>query len=202
MADKDLNTENKILGAAEDVFIKKGMDGTRMQEIANKAGINKALLHYYYRSKEKLFMAVFNLAISKFIPRIEKIAYSDIPFFDKIRMFVEHYGNLLYKNQFIPMFVLSEIRRNPDQLANAILSQGVNTDAFFSIVQKEVDEGRIKPIEPRSFFINMMALIIFPIAAKPMFLRILYKNDKREYDQMLRKRLEEIPEFIINAIKV
>lgn len=198
----DVNTENRILTAAEDVFIQKGMDGTRMQEIANKAGINKALLHYYYRSKEKLFMSVFKLAVSKFIPKVEKIMETKISFFDKIRLFVNEYGSVIYKNQFIPLFVLSEIRRNPDALADVIISHGIKPDAFFAMIQKEIDEGRIKPIKPDQLVINILSLIIFPIAGRPMIQRIIFKNDKKAFDLMLKKRLVEISDFIINAIKI
>ncbi len=202
MGDKDFNTESKILDAAEDVFIQKGMDGARMQEIADKAGINKALLHYYYRTKEKLFLSVFKLALSKFIPKVEKIVYSEISIFDKIKIFVEEYGGLLYKNQFIPLFILSEIRRNPDALANVVKSQGISPKLFANMVQKEINEGRIRNIDPKQLIMNMLSLIIFPIAARPMLQRIIYSNDKKAFDAMLKQRLKEIPDFIINAIKV
>ncbi|MBN2520888.1 MAG: TetR/AcrR family transcriptional regulator [Bacteroidales bacterium] len=201
MKEKDQNTESKILSAARDEFIVKGMAGARMQEIANRAGINKALLHYYYRSKEKLFMSVFRLVISKFIPNIEKILQSNDDFLDKIRMFVNQYGNVLLKNQFLPLFILHEINRNPKSLVDIILSHGIKPAEFFEMVNIEIKKGRIKPIDPRQIIINMLSLIIFPIAGRPLLQRIIYNNDKKQYDQMLKTRLEEIPELIINSIK-
>lgn len=202
MGEKDLNTENKILKAAQDVFIEKGMSGTRMQEIADKAGINKALLHYYYRTKEKLFLSVFRVAISVFIPKVEKIILSEETFFNKIRIFVKEYGKILYKNQFLPLFILHEIKRNPDALFKEFKATGINPTMFLEMIQKEVDEDTIKPIDPKQLIINMLAMIIFPIAAKPMFQRVFFENDKKVYDEMLKRRLDEVPEFIINAIKV
>ncbi len=201
MKEKDQNTEIKILNAAREEFVTKGMAGARMQEIANRAGINKALLHYYYRSKEKLFMSVFRLVISKFLPNIEKILQSNDDFFDKIRMFVNQYGNVLLKNQFLPLFILHEINRNPDSLVQVILSHGIQPSAFIELVNKEIEKGTIKPIDPGQLIMNMLSMIIFPIAGRPMLQRIIYNNDKKQYDQMLKKRLEEIPEFIINSIK-
>ena len=75
---KDTNTEQSILEAAKIVFIKKGMEGARMQEIADEAGINKAMLHYYYRSKDKLFEAVFKETFLKLVPNLIEIVKTDI----------------------------------------------------------------------------------------------------------------------------
>ena len=81
MVEKDLNTEQKIHEAAKTVFIRKGLEGARMQEIADEAGINKALLHYYFRTKDKLFEAVFADAFYKMVPNIIGSLKSDIPLF-------------------------------------------------------------------------------------------------------------------------
>ena len=202
MKEIDQNTELKILYAAQEEFLLKGMSGARMQGIADRAGINKALLHYYYRSKEKLFMAVFKLVISLFIPRLEKIINSEDVFFDKIRQFAKNYGHLLMKNPFLPLFILHEINRNPDSLVKEFFSRGINPEAFFAMVQREIDAGKIKAIDPRQLILNMLSLMIFPIAGRPLLQRVIYKNNKKEYDEMLKKRLEDVPEFIINSIKI
>lgn len=144
MSNKDSTTENKILEAAREVFIQKGMHGILKHEIAERAGIKKALLHYYYRSKEKLFLMVFKMALSRAIPKVAEIINADIPFFDNIRIFVSEYGSVIYKNQFIPLFVLSEINRNPDALVEIIRSQGINTEVFLTKMNKEIKEGRIR----------------------------------------------------------
>jgi len=202
MKEIDQNTELKILYAAQEEFLLKGMSGARMQGIADRAGINKALLHYYYRSKEKLFMAVFKLVISLFIPRLEKIINSEDVFFDKIRQFAKNYGHLLMKNPFLPLFILHEINRNPDSLVKEFFSRGINPEAFFAMVQREIDAGKIKAIDPCQLILNMLSLMIFPIAGRPLLQRVIYKNNKKEYDEMLKKRLEDVPEFIINSIKI
>ena len=88
---KDKNTENQILDAAKTVFQSKGMDGARMQEIADKAGINKAMLHYYYRSKQLLFEAVFKHAFLLLAPQLNKILNDDSNIEDKIRNFTFNY---------------------------------------------------------------------------------------------------------------
>ncbi|NTW33144.1 MAG: TetR/AcrR family transcriptional regulator, partial [Bacteroidetes bacterium] len=104
-------TEKLILKAAKKVFIDKGFDGARMQEIADLAGINKALLHYYFRSKEKMFDAVFEDVFMQFLPEVTEVMNSEITLFDKIKTFVDVYITALLKNPHIPIFVLHELSR-------------------------------------------------------------------------------------------
>ncbi len=203
MVKYDKNTETKILDAAQEEFLHKGMTGARMQGIANRAGINKALLHYYYRTKEKLFLAVFNVAIAQFVPKIYSILISpDIHLFDKIRVFIEKYSKILLKNQFIPLFVLHEINRNPEKLVEIIKSKGIEPELFFAQVQKEIKNGTIRPIDPRGLIINMLSLTIFPIGGRPLLQRMVFNNDKKAYEQFLKQRIKEVPEFIIQSIKL
>src|SRR3982751_3647938 len=99
---KDLSTEEKILSAAKKAFLTKGMDGARMQDIADKAGINKALLHYYFRSKDRLFEMIFLEEARKFMPRIATIMLSELTLFEKIEKFVDQYIDTLSQNPLLP----------------------------------------------------------------------------------------------------
>ena len=139
---EEKNTEQKILEAAKSVFLEKGKDGTTMQAIADKAGINKALLHYYFRSKDKLFRKVLEETMSAFLPKIEETFTSEIDFFDKIRMVVKNYISLLYENPFIPAFMLNEINRNPEELFSVIKESGIRPDVILAVIEKEVEKGR------------------------------------------------------------
>ena len=109
-------TEQKILDAAKKVFVVKGMTGARMQEIADEAGINKSLLHYYFRTKEKLFEAVFQSALGEFFPKVTSYMISDISLEDKIKVFVKEYSKVLQENPFLPSFIIGEVNRNPDNI--------------------------------------------------------------------------------------
>ena len=137
------DTENRILQAAKKVFIKNGMSGSRMQHIANEAGINKALLHYYFRSKEKLFNAVFKYAFFKFVPKVEKVLNSEKSLFEKIEIIADQYITALMKNQFIPMFVLHEINRNPKRLYELMQQVGLNPAVLAKQIQQEIKKGNI-----------------------------------------------------------
>ncbi|MCB0436733.1 MAG: TetR/AcrR family transcriptional regulator, partial [Mangrovimonas sp.] len=110
----DQTIEAKILNAAESVFQRKGMDGARMQEIANEAGINKALLHYYFRSKQLLFEAVFKKAFSLLAPQLNKILNDDSSVEDKIKNFSFNYISFISEHPYLPNFIISELNRNPN----------------------------------------------------------------------------------------
>ena len=196
------NTEEKILIAAQAVFIKKGMDGARMQEIADEAGINKALLHYYFRTKEKLFNAIFKTVFSQIFPNLMAMVHSDLPIEDKLGIFLEKYITLLQKNPFLPTFILKEMNRNPDFLATIIKSNGVNPKEVTGMFEKEMDVGRIRRMDPRDILVNLLGLSIFPVAAGPLITIMFFENDKKAYDAFIERRKTTIKEFILNSILI
>ncbi|MDC0584551.1 TetR/AcrR family transcriptional regulator [Bacteroidales bacterium] len=203
MGDKDLNTENKVLEAAQEIFILKGKSGARMQEIANKAGINKALLHYYYRSKDKLFEAVFQTVIKKLlIPKIIKLIESEQDVFSIIRTFVDFYVSLLIKNRYIPRFVIEEINNNPSRLSDTFVKNEIPLQAILQRFEEAMEQGLIRKIDPRQIIVNMIAMCIFPFIATPMLQPVLFDNKKRDFDAFLKQRKTEVADFIINSIKL
>ncbi len=197
----DSTTESSILEAAKHVFVLKGFEGARMQEIADEAGINKALLHYYFRSKDKLFEAVFIDAFVKFVPTILITLNSNSPLFRKIEVFVDHYIEVLSKNPFIPGFILHELSHNSERLSKIIRTVGLNPDQFSEQVLAEINAGNINPIDPRELLVNILALCIFPFAGKPILKIVLFKNNEEEYAEFLNKRKHAAAQFIINSIK-
>jgi len=208
MIEQAKDTETKILDAAKEVFQHKGLTGARMQEIADKAGINKALLHYYYRTKDKLFEKVFDLAFSVFIPKIRDIVLStDKTVFEKIEFFVENYINLLQKHPYIPGFVINELNRNPEILVHVfeknVQFKEMNLfEKFDNQLQDEVNKGIIRSVDSRNLMTNVIGLCIFPIVARPIIQGIMFNNNKEEYDVFLAQRKKFVTDFIIHSIKV
>jgi len=194
------NTEDKILVAAQKVFIEKGMDGARMQEIANEAGINKALLHYYFRSKQKLFEAIFKMVFSQIFPNLMELANADSPIDKRIATFIDKYISLLQKHAFLPTFILKEMNRDPKFLATIIKSSGINPPEIFAMLEREMNQGTIRRMDPRDLLINILSLSIFPFAAQPLFNIVLFNDDKAAYTQFLEARKNSIKEFVLNAI--
>lgn len=207
MTDQEKNTEETIFIAAREEFIEKGFDGTRMQEIAKRAGINKALLHYYYRTKEKLFDAIFEKVFRSFMPGIFEVMQSDASLFYKIEVFISSYIKFILDNPHVPSFVLHELNRNPEKLTGIFASivgaardKGFNK--FAEAIKKEIDNGTIIPIEPEQLIVNMIALCIFPVVARPIIQGVIFNNDKVRYKQFLESRKTEVSKFIINSISI
>lgn len=198
---KHTETEILILDAARKVFLANGFDGTSMQMIANEAGINKALLHYYYRSKDRLFEAVFVEAFSQMVPNLMKIFFSEIPFEDKIRAFVDAYISSLMEYPQIPQFILHELHRNPQRIVELIKSTGLDPQFVFGMIKREMDQGKILLMDPKQLMVNMLALCIFPFAARPMIQGFIFNNDKTAFDQFLIERKNSVADFILKAIK-
>lgn len=195
------NTEQQILEAAKNVFQRKGMDGARMQEIADEAGINKALLHYYFRTKQKLFEAVFKHAFSLLAPQLKHILNDDSSIEDKIKNFSLNYTSFIIKHPYLPNFIIQELNRNPKFIVDMQNQIGFpNIEKFKKQLQLEIDAGIILPIGAEQLFINILSLNVFPFLSRPL-IQMITNTDDAAYDQLLEERKTAIANFIINAIK-
>lgn len=198
---KNKDTEGQILDAAKNVFQKKGMDGARMQQIADEAGINKAMLHYYYRSKQLLFEAVFNNAFSLLAPQLNKVLNDDSSIENKVKNFTSNYISFISKHPYLPNFIIHEMNRNPGFFEKIQKNAAFPTlEKFNNQVAEEVEKGILKPIEGEQLFINIISLNIFPFVATPLikgFLRI----DDKAFKQLMEERKIAVSDFIINSIK-
>ncbi|WP_243345468.1 TetR/AcrR family transcriptional regulator [Parabacteroides sp. FAFU027] len=197
---KDISTEEKILEAARQVFYRKGMDGARMQEIADEAGINKALLHYYFRSKEKLFEAVFQEVIKGFFRSIEKTLYAELPLTEKAEFIVERYITMIESNPFVPQFIISEINRNPQMLRNVMMSEKLNPQTLVNVFGKPNDENQQSKYDPRQMVISLLGMVIFPYAARNLLQMIYFDGDEAEYSKFLTDRKEFVKTMILKML--
>jgi TetR/AcrR family transcriptional regulator len=197
----DKSAEQKILEAAKQVFMENGLDGARMQDIADKAGINKALLHYYFRSKDKLFERIFIEEAQKFMPRVTEILLSEMTLFEKIEKFMGQYIDTLIQNPMLANFILNEIHRNPKEMMTKIWgNHRPPIDKVEEHVAKLVKKGVIKPIKGYELMINMVSLCIFPFLAKPM-VQWVTKTSDEEFVKMMQQRKKTVVQFVIDSIK-
>jgi TetR/AcrR family transcriptional regulator len=195
-------TQEKILHAARHVFLSKGMEGARMQEIADLAGINKALLHYYFRDKATLFHAVFMEAVRQLFPALTGVFRSDKPLLVKIPAFFEVHMGFIKENPLVPQFIISEVTRNPDMILQGfkVIEEEGLMKKFSDDVRASIAAGEIKPVEPIQLIINLLSLSVFPFLARPLISSMMGMDQSR-YDQILEDRRTEVAKFVISALK-
>jgi AcrR family transcriptional regulator len=193
------DTEKTILDAARKVFLLKGFAGARMQEIADEAKINKALLHYYFRSKDKLFDAIFEEALHGFFPNIINIMQSELRFEEKISKFVDQYLNLLKQNPSLPAFILQEAHRSPEKIAGLMKKNGIDSSVISNLIKKnKKDKDSDIPIE--HIMVNIISLCVFPFAGKPIIEMLLFNGDEKKYKSFIAKRGDAIKAFVLHGI--
>ena len=190
------DTEQKIIASAEKLFYQKGKAGTSMQDIADDAGINRTLLNYYFRSKDQLFEAVFRKAMGRFVPNLAAMLNSDISFEEYIPALVETVIDTMIENPQIPIFVLQELSSNQERMPQIMKEMGI--DPAFAL--KKMEEERVIKVtggmDPRQVILNLISLCIFPFAAKPVVLDILYNGDNEAYIVAMKERKKIIPQLM------
>lgn len=203
MKKKDKNTELVILQVARKVFIENGLAGSRMQDIADQAGYNKALLHYYFTSKNKLFDIVFEEEVGNFFTHLADILMAELPLFEKIEKIVSLDIERLTLFPGLPNFMLNEMNHNPDVILKRLkkLPMEMIIGNFQKQINAELRKGIIKKVSAQQLLINIQSLCVFPFIARPM-IKGLMQMDEKTYQSMIQKRKTEVAAFIISAIKL
>jgi TetR/AcrR family transcriptional regulator len=204
----DRETEKRILDAAKAVFILRGTAGARMQEIAEEAGVNQALLHYYFRSKEKLSEAVFRDTAGRMFPALLQIVGGDLTLIEKIDRIVDTYLTTMSQTPFLPGYIISELHHHPERIpqllgrvAGGDLS-AITRPAFDKLEKQlaaEARAGRMRRINVAQFFVNLLSLCVFPFAARPMLRAALGFSDD-DFAKFIEQRRKELPVYIKAAI--
>jgi AcrR family transcriptional regulator len=206
---RDSATERRILDAAHAVFVRRGTAGARMQQIAEEAGVNKALLHYYFRSKEQLSQAVFRRAALELLPAVLQVLSSDLDLESKVERVIDIELTQLLKRPYLPGYILSEINHDPErvpQLLQALVGETPERlrprvlNRIRQQIAERVDAGAMSPIAPESFVINLISLCIFPFAARPMYMALL-GFDAKQFERFIEKRKKELPQFFLRALR-
>lgn len=195
----DSSTEEKIKVAANIVFTKKGFAGTRTRDIAEEAGINLALLNYYFRSKEKLFDIVMMENIRQFLNGMKGVLNNEaLSLSEKITLIVENYTNMLKVQPNMPLFILGEIKANPEKLVN---SMGVKEIMIRSHFYQQLKTALNDQVNPLHFLINIISLVVFPFVASPM-LKVIGELKDADFDKMAEQRKKMIPVWVDAMLKV
>ncbi len=193
---QSIPTEELILEAARKVFARKGLEGARMQEIAEEAGINKALLHYYYRNKEKLFDLVFQEVFSKLVGSIAYTLNEDIPLVSKLEIFIDRYMELLKNNPFFPGFIITEIHRDPERIVKIFHEKETPIYRFMELMHIEMEQGHIRKVDPRHLLVHIISLCVFPFVARPILQGMLFDGEPAAYELFINERAEVVKALI------
>lgn len=205
----DQDTEERILDAAHAVFLRRGTAGARMQEVADEAGVNKALLHYYFRNKDQLAQAVFRRALGSLLPEALEVLRSDASVEEKVTAIVALEVDILRQNPFLPGYLLGELTHHPERV-HAIFESVVGMElghmgaevrgTLRAQLEAEARAGRMLRIEPEDFMMNLISLAIFPFAAQPL-LRLVLDVDEGGFNALMEARKERVPDFFLNALR-
>jgi len=202
MTESDKQTEERIFDAATEVFTEKGLDGARMQDIADQAGINKSLLHYYYRTKDRLFNAVFEKIAASMFSKFVPVFDENLSLEDKIRIFYREHISFLQRNPKLPAFLLNEINRNPARLRKMI--DTLDIEKFWNILYaqngKELEKYNITRERIPQIMTTIAAISVFPFAARGIF-ESLFAKIGIDFDNYLEERKEFAADFVIKALK-
>jgi len=202
---KQTSTEQAILEAAEKIFIQKGYAEARTTEIANAAGVNHALLHYYFRTKEALFARIFQEKTAQLMDFFLKGFDSDLPFFEKIKFGIEEHFDFIAQNPDLPFFILREIQ-NEDR--KRVVHQRLAPMVFRMIeqvsvlIQEEINKGTIRPILPQDLLLNIVSLNVFSFIGLQVFFDLKSDSQSKIYKQFIEERKKNNVETIINSIKI
>ncbi len=195
---KNSSTEEKIKTAARKLFMQKGYVATKTRDIAKEADINLALLNYYFRSKEKLFQIIMMEHLQFFKQGIVPVINDkNTSLEEKFESFISSYIDLLIQQPDIPLFILNEIRNNPDQFMKIGLRDELAKSYFMKQLNK-VLQSKSKSIEPFHVMVSMMGLTVFPFIVSPM-LKNVGKINQLQFNALMEERKTLIPKWM-NAI--
>lgn len=198
-----LSTEEQILKVAKEVFTRKGYAATRMQEIADLAEINKAMLHYYFRSKEKLFNTILEQTVKEIAPKFAAVLKKEGTTLERFENIVRAYIETIRANPHMPIFILHELSQNRTSFIESIKEKMTEVPDFTGLmaqIERDIAAGEVKEFNPIHLLLNVMSMCIFPFIARPVF-SSLVEIPIELYDMILQQREEEIMLFLRSALR-
>jgi AcrR family transcriptional regulator len=190
------STEERIKEAARKLFTQKGFAATRTRDIAAEAGINLALLNYYFRTKQKLFDLIMEENFKKFLTGISfHVKDETLTFEERVTKIISSYIDFLREFPDLPLFVINEIRGNPHNMVASLRDDvGLDRSRFFQQIAEAKREGK-NALEPFHFIANLVGLTVFPFLARPVLQRLTGVNDE-QFDKLIEERKNLIPKWI------
>ncbi|MDF9828823.1 TetR/AcrR family transcriptional regulator [Parabacteroides sp. PF5-6] len=186
-----IDMEARILEAAKVVFVRKGYNQTTMTDIANEVGIGRTALHYYYRTKEMLFEAIFGQLMGSILPNIKRIVEEDIPVIEKIQQAIDQYIEALQENFLFPIFVVSEMNRDPEHLYQVLLKDPDKVLPLLRLrgeIEEEMNKGNLRKIPLLEVISVLIGSLVFPILLRNPLSTIFMDGDMEKYKSYIAER--------------
>ena len=206
-ADVEIQTEKLIKETAKILFFQKGLLKATTQEIANEAGVNRALIHYYFRSREQMLETLLEETLQEKKDRIRKILTSSLPFKEKIASYIDAVVDYGLKYPYLDNFIISEIARRPDKLKLLCAKDRLkSTDLIRDALNKEIKKGKIAAVSAEHFVVNLISLCNYPLLAKSVIQTIhgmtdtAYRKFLVERKQIIFRTIfnEDMPDTVLN----
>ena len=202
MVNMPIDTQSTILETARKEFVQNGYAGTRMQEIADKAGINKAMLHYYFRSKEQLYHQIIIQTLDFVMPQVAKAMEHSGSFWETTEKIVETYINTLSEHPDIPIFIMSELAQQQKRFVEELKKRAdlfPAVQGFMMKMMNEMQSGQLRQMPPNHLILNIMGITIFPFLAKPIFSTI-FEVSTHDFNVLMQERKVVIMDFLKQAL--
>ena len=202
----EVGTEQQIFNAALKVFSRKGKDGARMQEIADYAGINRALLHYYFRSKSKLYEAVFAHGFEQFIGGLSQSLRSERSFESSLRTFVHGYMDYLCEHQDMARLMINECLSGGPTLESYLSAAIEKREEFPGLLMEDrirqaIEAGEIREVDPQHTMLTIVSACLFPFIALPT-VRLFHPEAVTDFEEFVKERKQHIVDLILSGLRI
>lgn len=198
-----ITMENRILEAAKQVFVRKGYEATKMGDVATEAGIGRTALHYYYRTKDMLFDAIFDQLMDTLLPNLEVIMDEDAPFLEKLPKIIEQYAMTLRMNPLFPSFVIDELQRDPEHIYRSVLKDPLRVKPIVRLqaqILEEMEQGLIRKMPLIYTATTLISLLIFPTLVRYPVTSIFLDGDAAKFDAFLEERIPFVTDIMIRLL--
>lgn len=190
------NTEQRIMKAAEELFLMNGFARTTTVAIARKAGVTHAMLHYYYRTKEHIFIRVLDRNLTELLASFQPAMKKDAPFWETLESGISTHFDYLMNHPQLPSFIIDTMRYSPELLESykprIMATLGRILDFHIAIIREEVEKGRIRKVDPLQLLLDIVTLNLSVFLLLPAARKLFSGVDDAEVQRILNDRKKEI----------
>lgn len=198
-----IDMETRIIEAAKQVFVRKGYEATTMSDVAKEVGIGRTALHYYYRTKEMLFDAIFDQLMGALLPNIGRIVDEKNPFLEKLPKIIDEYMSLLQANPSLPVFLIVELNRDPEHLFHCVMKDPARLQPLMRLRQQmedEMDKGLLRKMPVEDAVSTLVSLVVFPMLIRNPLSAIFMNGDLTRFNEFIVNRKALIVEMMTGLL--